>query len=74
MSLSPGSCGSHQVMLAPYVTWTSEVALGREAKLQRETLGSPARASFAVFILHKTRSVWHRFSQLRQHPDEEQAW
>lgn len=35
MSLSPGFCGSHQVMLTPCVTWTSEVALRREAKLQR---------------------------------------
>lgn len=35
MSLSPGFYGSHQVMLTPCVTWASEVARRREAKLQR---------------------------------------
>lgn len=52
MSLSPGFCGSHQVMLTLCMTWMSEVALKREAKLQRpwDPLGS-----------HKARALWCLF-------------
>ena len=33
VSLSPGFCCRHQVMLTTCVAWASQVALGREAKL-----------------------------------------
>lgn len=55
VSLSPGFCGSHQVMLAPCVTWTSEVALGREANLQRPW--DPQQGLYGVYFEQDTQRL-----------------